>query len=98
MLGCLSAAICADRLGRVRSLQVVTLLCIVGGVLSAAAVHVAMLLIGRLVTGLASGMVNSVVPLYQSEIAPPKIRGLMVGLHGTLLVCACVWKAPVMVR
>jgi len=26
------------------------------------------------------------VPLYQSEIAPPKIRGLMVGCHGTLLV------------
>ncbi|KAK5165368.1 uncharacterized protein LTR77_008897 [Saxophila tyrrhenica] len=86
MLGCLIAAWCADKLGRVRSLQVVCLLCLVGGILQGASVHVAMLLLGRVVTGLGSGMVNSVVPLYQSEIAPPKIRGLMVGLHGTLLV------------
>jgi MFS family permease len=45
-----------------------------------------MLLVARFITGLGSGMVNSTVPLYQSEIAPPKIRGHMVGLHGTLLV------------
>ena len=78
MFGCLVAAVCADTLGRVRSMQVVCLLCLVGAVLQAAAVHIAMLLIGRLVTGLASGMVNSIIPLYQSEVAPPKIRGLMV--------------------
>ena len=77
------AAWCADRLGRVRSLQVVCLLCPLGGTLQAASVHIAMLLIARLITGLGSGMVNWVVPLYQSEIAPPRIRGLMVGLHGT---------------
>lgn len=45
-----------------------------------------MFMIGRAVTGLASGMINSTVPLYQSEVAPPHIRGLMVGSHGTLLV------------
>ncbi|KAK3713670.1 hypothetical protein LTR37_008364 [Vermiconidia calcicola] len=86
MLGCLTVAGCADKLGRVRSLQIVCLLCLLGGILQAASVHIAMLIIACLITGLGSGMVNSVVPLYQSEIAPPKIRGLMVGLHGTLLV------------
>ena len=25
------------------------------------------------------------MPLYQSEISPPKIRGLLVGMHGVLL-------------
>jgi MFS family permease len=25
------------------------------------------------------------VPLYQSEIAPPKIRGLLVGIHGGMI-------------
>lgn len=30
------------------------------------------------------------VPLYQSELAPPKIRGLLVGMHG---VCICIGYA-----
>ena len=27
----------------------------------------------------------TLVPLYQSEISPPKIRGLLVGMHGVLI-------------
>lgn len=35
-----------------------------------------LILIGALVT---------LVPLYQSEVAPPKIRGLLVGVHGVMI-------------
>jgi MFS family permease len=31
------------------------------------------------------GALVTLVPLYQSEIAPPKIRGLLVGMHGVLI-------------
>ena len=31
------------------------------------------------------GALVTLVPLYQSEISPPKIRGLLVGMHGVLL-------------
>jgi MFS family permease len=31
------------------------------------------------------GALVTLVPLYQSEIAPPRIRGLLVGMHGVLI-------------
>lgn len=33
---------------------------------------------------------NVIVPLYQSEVAPPHIRGRMVGAHGFCLVLGYV--------
>ena len=39
----------------------------------------------RFVTGWGIGALVALVPLYQSEISPPKIRGLLVGMHGVLL-------------
>ncbi len=30
-------------------------------------------------------MLVTLVPLYQSECTPPKLRGLLVGMHGTLI-------------
>ncbi|EWG48827.1 hypothetical protein FVEG_08489 [Fusarium verticillioides 7600] len=43
-------------------------------------------ILGRLLNGLGSGMMNVIIPLYQSEVAPPRIRGRMVGAHGFCLV------------
>lgn len=40
-----------------------------------------MLVIGRVVSGLCVGLTSSVVPIYQSEIAPRKIRGRVVSLQ-----------------
>lgn len=31
-------------------------------------------------------MMNCIVPLYMSEVSPPKIRGRLVGQHGFMLV------------
>lgn len=76
----------ADKAGRVRSIQIICCICIVAAIIQAASVHIAMLFVGRFIGGLASGMINSTVPLYQSEVAPPQTRGRMVGSHGFLLV------------
>lgn len=32
-----------------------------------------------------TGALVTLVPLYQSEIAPPRIRGMLVGMHGVLI-------------
>ena len=79
------AAPLADAFGRVRVLQSICILCLVGAILQSASVHIAMFLIGRLVTGMGSGMFGTVVPLYQSEVAPPGTRGRMVGCHGAFI-------------
>lgn len=41
----------------------------------------AMLVIGRVISGLCVGMASAVVPVYQSEITEPRIRGRMVSLQ-----------------
>lgn len=38
----------------------------------------AQIIVGRIVTGVGNGMNTSTIPVYQSEIAPPKIRGFLV--------------------
>ena len=44
-----------------------------------------MLLIGRLIAGLAIGMIYFAIPMFQSEIAPAAHRGLFVGLHAQFI-------------
>ncbi|OVA08573.1 Sugar/inositol transporter [Macleaya cordata] len=46
-----------------------------GAILNAAAVNIAMLIIGRILLGVGIGFGNQAVPLYLSEIAPAKNRG-----------------------
>lgn len=86
VIGCLAASMLADKVGRVRSMQMICCVCVVGAIIQAASVHIAMLFVGRFIGGLGSGMINSTVPLYQSEVAPAHARGRMVGAHGFLLV------------
>ncbi|KAJ6114118.1 hypothetical protein N7512_007563 [Penicillium capsulatum] len=75
----------ADKLSRRCSILMSCLLLVVGGALQAGSVHIGMFLAMRFITGMGVGMVVGSVPLYQSEISPPKVRGLLVGLHGVMI-------------
>ncbi|KAL9563120.1 hypothetical protein ACKAV7_012862 [Fusarium commune] len=86
IIGCLLMTWLADRFGRKRTIQIICCVCVGSVILQAAAVHIAMLLVGRFLNGLGSGMINVITPVYQSEVAPPRIRGRMVGTHGFSLV------------
>ncbi|KAI5786603.1 general substrate transporter [Pyronema domesticum] len=79
-IGALSGSLTIDRLGRRKSIQIGAAVCIIGAILQAAAMHLAMLLIGRIITGWAVGIMSMAVPVYQAELAHPKSRGLIVGL------------------
>lgn len=46
-----------------------------GGIVNAGAVNIFMLILGRILLGIGIGFGNQAVPLYLSEISPPKIRG-----------------------
>ncbi|KAK4352479.1 hypothetical protein RND71_028000 [Anisodus tanguticus] len=48
---------------------------LIGAVLNAAAVHITMLILGRILLGVGVGFANQSVPIYLSEIAPYKYRG-----------------------
>lgn len=42
------------------------------------------LLLGRLIGGLGTGLMTNAIPLYQSEIAPPDIRGRLISIFSLL--------------
>ncbi|KAJ7524393.1 hypothetical protein O6H91_17G003300 [Diphasiastrum complanatum] len=50
---------------------------LVGAILNAFAVNLAMLILGRILLGVGVGFGNQVVPLYLSEMAPAKLRGAL---------------------
>ncbi|KAF5677817.1 quinate permease [Fusarium heterosporum] len=76
----------ADSAGRVRAAQITATICIVAGAIQAGSVHIVMFLVGRFLAGIGVGLCVTLVPVYQSEIAPSATRGKLVGSHGTLIV------------
>ncbi|TPX16388.1 uncharacterized protein E0L32_004037 [Thyridium curvatum] len=74
----------ADRYSRKYTLCLAAVLTIVAAALQAGAVHVGMMIAGRLLGGLACGQIIAVVPVYIAEVAPPQHRGLLVGLQGMM--------------
>ncbi|KAH7112287.1 general substrate transporter [Dactylonectria estremocensis] len=70
-----------DRLGRRWSgVTGVAVLC-VGAGLQAGAVHLAMMVIGRFIAGVGTGIVATAVPLYLSETSPARHRGAIITLN-----------------
>lgn len=62
------------RLGRIGTLRACGPLFIIGIVLQCAAQHVAMLVLGGLVAGVASTTTNVAIIIYSAEMAPPHLR------------------------
>ncbi|XP_072344627.1 solute carrier family 2, facilitated glucose transporter member 8 isoform X1 [Scyliorhinus torazame] len=66
-----------DKIGRKLSLMICAVPYVTGFTLIIAAQNVWMLYGGRVLTGVASGVTSLVVPVYISETAHPKVRGLL---------------------
>ncbi len=80
-VGAFGAGRLADQLGR-RPMILITALVFIAGVLGAAfAPAFAFLIVMRFVIGLAVGSSSMVVPLYISEVAPPRVRGALVSFN-----------------
>ncbi|KAJ3892127.1 sugar transporter [Lentinula edodes] len=69
-----------DRYGRKRTIQFGASIVIWGCAMQTGAHNTATLILGRIIAGFAIGILSMTVPLYNTEIAPPKIRGFLVGL------------------
>lgn len=78
MAGSLLSGQLADRLGRKRINILASLIFVAGSVLTAIAPAPSWLIAGRLLLGLAIGIVSFSVPLYIAEIAPSHMRGRLV--------------------
>ena len=80
-VGAASAGPLSDRLGRRNLVIVAAILFTIGAIGAALSPNVAVLVLFRVVLGLAVGTAALVVPLYLSEIAPTEIRGAISSLN-----------------
>ncbi|KAK9327299.1 general substrate transporter [Lipomyces starkeyi] len=81
LVGALCSAVLGDWMSRKVAIQLGTIAWCVGASLQAASNGVALLIMGRIVAGFCIGVTSALIPIYQSEIAPRKIRGRIVSLQ-----------------
>ncbi|WVR09807.1 hypothetical protein IAU60_006883 [Kwoniella sp. DSM 27419] len=84
--GALIAGQTADRIGRKRTIQMGSLIAIVGCAIQTGAVNIGMLIAGRAIAGASIGVLSMIVPVYQAEISPPHARGLLSGWTQLMIV------------
>ena len=75
----------ADKLGRRRLVMLIAIVFIIGALILAASTNLALLIIGRLIIGLAVGGSMSTVPVYLSEMAPTEYRGSLGSLNQLMI-------------
>lgn len=81
LVGALSVSYLADKLGRRNTIIFGSLFWILGSILQCASINRGMLVAGRIISGYSVGICSATVPLYQSELTKPSIRGRMVALQ-----------------
>jgi len=79
--GVLLTAYFVDKISRKYTIVLAVIVFCVGVVVQTAAMAPSSIYGGRFVTGLGVGSLSMVVPLYNAEIAPPEVRGSLVGLQ-----------------
>ncbi|KAL1924069.1 uncharacterized protein VTP21DRAFT_7104 [Calcarisporiella thermophila] len=80
-VGALLSSYPADIFGRKYTIIGAAVLFVLGAAIQSGCNGVAMLIAGRVIAGLSVGITSNVVPLYQAEIAPEKIRGRLVSIQ-----------------
>ena len=73
------------RIGRKYSLMIGAVLFVAGSLCSAFAPNTEILILSRVLLGLAVGVASYTAPLYLSEIAPEKIRGSMISMYQLMI-------------
>src|SRR5882757_4609701 len=81
VIGALAAGRVSDWIGRRFTVLITAVVFIVGVLLAAFTPTYPVLLVARIIIGLAVGSASMVVPLYIGEIVPPRVRGGLVSLN-----------------
>lgn len=81
-----------DVWGRRSSIIFGTAIFLVGCVIQARCMSISTMYIGRVITGGSIGLLSSVVPLYQAEMASPNMRGALTSLY-QLMITAGIFVA-----
>lgn len=83
-----------NRFGRRYAGMIGVAVVMVGAALQTGAVQLSMMIVGRIVAGLGTGIVSTAVPLYLSEAAPAAHRGFYVAINQVGIVFGSVCLSP----
>ncbi|KAK9342606.1 hypothetical protein V1522DRAFT_460804 [Lipomyces starkeyi] len=87
VFGALSSSFLGDRFSRKVAIQFGAALWCAGVTVQSTSNGVAMLIVGRIISGLGVGISSTLVPIYQSEIAPRRFRGRIVSFQQFAITC-----------
>ncbi|XP_011861463.1 PREDICTED: facilitated trehalose transporter Tret1-2 homolog isoform X1 [Vollenhovia emeryi] len=73
-----------ETFGRLKTLQIGAIPSVIGWILIACSTNIPMLLVGRLLTGLATALATSPAIVYITEVARPELRGSLISFGPTL--------------
>jgi len=83
-VGALIGGFLMEIFGRVRTLQIGAIPSLIGWILIGTSINIPMLLVGRLLTGLATALMTSPAIVYITEVARPELRGSLISFGPTL--------------
>ena len=86
VVGALCGGPLADHIGRRWTIQIAAVTALIGGALAAGSVHIAMLIVVRVLQGAGLGALATLTPVYLAESSTAQKRGMLTGLHGFFLV------------
>jgi sugar porter (SP) family MFS transporter len=81
VVGALLGGPISDAWGRKKTLILAALIFGVGALVASFSPNLAILVVARVLLGLAIGIASMIVPVYIAEIAPPRVRGALVSLQ-----------------
>ncbi|WP_158744437.1 sugar porter family MFS transporter [Acidisphaera sp. L21] len=84
-IGAIGAGWLSDRFGRRPVILVVAAIFVLGGVVSAIAPVLSVLIVGRVLVGAGIGVASMLTPIYLAEIAAPAGRGAIVSLNQLMI-------------
>lgn len=86
IIGSIISGPLSNKYGRKKILILSSLLFIIGSIGQGAADNLLMIIVPRLIGGMAIGVANSVTPIFISELAPAKIRGALNATYQLVIV------------
>ena len=90
IIGALIGGSLADRYGRKNMIILAAIIFAGGAVGTSLTQDIIVLIVGRIIVGIAIGMASFIAPLYISEMSPPKIRGSLVSFNQLFITIGIV--------
>lgn len=90
LIGALMGGWIGDKIGRIKTVVLGSLIGIIGAVLQTSAQNVAWMICSRIITGVGTGHLNAIVPVWSAETSHHTSRGKMIAMEFTLNILGVV--------